>query len=117
MKLEDVKVPHTLGWSSYILLKFLYIDSTEEVVNLYEVEVQKRRNLSVHESEESDHGEGVGVMSRLTANIPTKIVSDQKTLIFFCDFLFLSGKLGKQSLRLRGTINFFFGITVFLDED
>ena len=36
MKFEDVKDPHTLGWSSYILLvKFLYIDSTEEVVYVY----------------------------------------------------------------------------------
>ena len=46
LKLEDVKTPHTLGWSSYILLvKFVSIDSDEEVVNLFEVELQKPRNL------------------------------------------------------------------------
>ena len=61
LKIEDVKSPHTLGWSSYILLKILYIDSTEDVVSLFEVELQKPRNLSAHESEECDHGEGVGV--------------------------------------------------------
>ena len=50
LKLEDVKAPHTLGWVSYIVLKFLYIDSAEEVVSLFEVELQKPRNLSPHES-------------------------------------------------------------------
>ena len=40
---------------------FLYIDSTEEVGSLFEVELQKPRNLSTHESEECEHGEGVGV--------------------------------------------------------
>ncbi len=53
---------------TYILLvKFLYIDSTEEVVSLFEVEFQKPRNLSVHtsESEERAHGEGVGVYATL----------------------------------------------------
>jgi hypothetical protein len=50
LNLEDVKDPHTLGGVSYILLiKFLYIDSTEEVVNLFEVDLQKPRNLSGHE--------------------------------------------------------------------
>ena len=59
MNLEDVKVPHTLGCTSYILLvKFLYIDSTEEVVNLSEVDLEKPRNLSVNESEECEDGEG-----------------------------------------------------------
>ena len=42
-----------------------YIDSVEEVVILFEVEVQKPRNLSVHDSEECDHGEGVGVYADL----------------------------------------------------
>ena len=66
MKLEDVKAPHTLGWASYILLvKFLYIDSTEEVVCVFEVELQKPRNLSVHESEECEPGEGVVVYDTL----------------------------------------------------
>ena len=37
MKFEDVKVPHT---------------------RLIEVDLQKPRNLSAHESEEYDHGEG-----------------------------------------------------------
>ena len=36
-----------------ILVKFLYIDSAEEVVILFEVDLQKPRNLSPHESEES----------------------------------------------------------------
>ena len=66
LNLEDVKTPHTLGWASYILLvKFVDIDSVEEVVILFEVEIQKQRNLSVHESEECDHGEGVGVYDTL----------------------------------------------------
>ena len=44
MKLEDVKDPHTLGWSSFILLvKILDIGSVETVVNLLEVELQKNR--------------------------------------------------------------------------
>jgi hypothetical protein len=50
--------------TSYILLvKFVDIDSSEEVVSLFvfEVDLQKTRNLSTHESEECDHGEGVGV--------------------------------------------------------
>ena len=43
-----------------IIQLFLYIDSDEEVVSLFEVELQKPRNLSVHESEECEYGEGVG---------------------------------------------------------
>ncbi len=55
LNLENVKAPHTLGWSSYILLvKFLSIDSTEEVVNLFEVVLYQPRNLSVHESEDGE---------------------------------------------------------------
>ena len=54
LKLEDVKDPHTLGWQSYIV--FLYIDSTEEVVSLFEVEVQKPRNLNGSEGEERGYG-------------------------------------------------------------
>ena len=41
--------------------RFLYIDSVEEVVRLLEVELQKPRNMSVHESEECEHGVDVGV--------------------------------------------------------
>ena len=63
LKLEDVKAPHTLGSSSYKLL--LYIDSTEEVVRLFEVELQKPRNLSTHESEECEYGEGGCVYATL----------------------------------------------------
>ena len=56
---------HTLGWASYILpVKFLDIDS-EEVVSLFEVDLQIPRNPSVHESEECEDGEGVGVYSTL----------------------------------------------------
>ncbi len=59
LKLEDVKTPHTLGWVSYILLvNFVDIDSTEEVVSLFELDLQKPRNLSTHEREEREHGEG-----------------------------------------------------------
>ena len=66
LKIQDVKTPHTLGWTSYILLvKFVDIDSTEEVVSLFEVELQKPRNLSASESEECEHGEGVGVYTTL----------------------------------------------------
>jgi hypothetical protein len=66
LKLEDVKDPHTLGWVSYILLvKFVDVDSSEECISLLEIELQKPRNLSPHESEESEHGEGVGVYDTL----------------------------------------------------
>ena len=66
LKLEDVKDPHTLGWSSYILLvKFVSIYSDEEFVSLFEVEIQKPRNLSVHESGECEDGEGVCVYPTL----------------------------------------------------
>jgi hypothetical protein len=41
MKFEEVKVPHTLGGSSYILN--LYIISVKEVVNYLEVELYKPR--------------------------------------------------------------------------
>ena len=37
------------------------IDSTEEVLSLFEVEVQKPIDLSASESEECGYGEGVGV--------------------------------------------------------
>ena len=47
----QVTIKHTT------LVKFLDIDSTEEVVILFEVELQKPRNLSVHESEEYEHRE------------------------------------------------------------
>ena len=69
MKLEDVKVSHTLGWvsniRSYILVKFVDIDSVKEVVSLFEEELQKPRNLSTHESEECENWEGVGVYTTL----------------------------------------------------
>ena len=41
------------------------LDSTEGVVSLFEVEMQKPRNLSVHESDQCEHGEGVGVYTTL----------------------------------------------------
>jgi hypothetical protein len=44
-----------------IIQLLLNIDSTEEVVRLFEVEIQKPRNLSGSESEERGYGEGVGV--------------------------------------------------------
>ena len=59
MNLEDVKTPHTLGWVSYIL--FLHVDSTDEVVNFFEVDLEKLRNLKTHESEECEDGKGVFV--------------------------------------------------------
>ena len=65
LKLEDVKTSHTLGWVSYLLLKFLHIDYTEEVVILFEVQLLKPRNLSVHEREECEHGKGVVVYDTL----------------------------------------------------
>ena len=43
----------------------LYIDSAEEVVSLFEVELQKPRNLSAHEREECEHGKGGGVYATL----------------------------------------------------
>ena len=43
-------------------MKFVDIDSTEEVVRLFEVELQKPRNLSTHESEECEYGEVVGLL-------------------------------------------------------
>ena len=48
-----------------IIQLLLYIDSTEEDVSLFQVELQKPRNLSVSESEECGHGEGVGVYPTL----------------------------------------------------
>jgi hypothetical protein len=62
LNLDDVKDPHT-GLSIIQLL--LYIDSAEEVVSLFEVELQKPRNLSASEREERGHGEGVGVYATL----------------------------------------------------
>ena len=48
-----------------LLVKFVDVDSVEEVVGLFEVELQKPRNLSVHESEECEYGQGVGVYDTL----------------------------------------------------
>ena len=45
MKLEDVKVPHTLVGASYI--PFLFINSTKEVVSHLEVELYKPRIISL----------------------------------------------------------------------
>ena len=52
---------------SYILLvvKVVDIDSTEEVISLFEVELQKPRNLNPSESEECEDGEGVCVYPTL----------------------------------------------------
>ena len=70
LKFEDVKAPHTLGWASYILLvKFVDIDSAEEVASLFEVELQKPRNLSAHDSEECEDEEGVGVYPTLLQSV------------------------------------------------
>ena len=57
MKIEDVKVPHTLGWTSYIL--FEYIDPAEvgAHISLPEVELWKPRNLFVCVIEEREDGE------------------------------------------------------------
>ncbi len=62
-KIEDVKDPHTLGWVSNIV--FLYIDSSEEVVSLFEVELQKPRNLSASDREEIGNGEGRDVFPKV----------------------------------------------------
>ena len=43
------------------MIIILCIDSVEEVVNLFEVELQKPRNLNSLESEDRGHGETVGV--------------------------------------------------------
>jgi hypothetical protein len=45
MKIEDVKVPLTLGGTSYIL--FLCINSAKEVVAHWEVELYKPRIISL----------------------------------------------------------------------
>ena len=37
------------------------IDSDEQVISLFEVDLQKPRNLSVYDSEECEHEEGVCV--------------------------------------------------------
>jgi hypothetical protein len=47
LKLEEVKVPHTLGGSSYMLILILYINSTKEVVSHLEVELYKPRIISL----------------------------------------------------------------------
>ena len=59
LKIEDVNSPHTL------LIVLLYTDSTEEVVRLLKVDLQKPRNLNSHESEECEYGEGVDVYDTL----------------------------------------------------
>ncbi len=57
LKAQDLHVFIINHW--YILLvKFVDFDSSEEVGSLFEVELQKPRNLSGHESEECEHGEG-----------------------------------------------------------
>ena len=48
-----------------LLVKFLYINSVEEVVSLFQVDLQKSRNLSAHEREECEHGKGGGVYATL----------------------------------------------------
>ena len=45
----------------FVDIEFVDIDSTEEVVSLFEMQLQKTKNLSAHESEECEHGEVVGV--------------------------------------------------------
>ena len=47
------------------LVKFVDIDSTEEVVIFFEVDLQRPKNLSVYESEECEYGEGVVVYATL----------------------------------------------------
>ena len=82
VKVEDVKVPHTLGWVSYkLLVKFLYIDSTEEVVSLFEVELLKPRNLSVHESEECENVPCVYFHQNKKRRGPTEWKCHSKTMI------------------------------------
>jgi hypothetical protein len=44
-------------------------DSVKEVVNLFEVELQKPRNLSSHDSEECEDEEGVGVYPTLLQSV------------------------------------------------
>ena len=97
LKLEDVKAPLTLGWASYILqVKFVNIDSAEEVVSLFEVELQKPRNLSAHESEEYEDGEGVGVYDTL-------FQSDTVHLYFY--YLLLRGKArAKEKTYIRVSV-------------
>jgi hypothetical protein len=60
-----------------IIQLLLYIDSTEEVVNLFEVKLEKPRNLSVSESEERGPGEGVSVYSTLLS------IKQMKTYTYF----------------------------------
>ena len=53
------------------VVKFIFL---RKVVRLFGAEVQKSRNLSTHESEECEHGKGVGVY-------PTLLQSD--TLYYY----------------------------------
>ena len=62
---QRVEVWGCQGPSHTGLSIILYIDSTEEVVTLFEVELQKPRNLKTHESEECEYGVGVGVYTTL----------------------------------------------------
>ena len=60
---------------------------------------------------------GFAKSERIESSGTYKIVATKKLLIFFFSFLLLSGELGKQSLRFRAAITFFFGITLFLYQD
>jgi hypothetical protein len=62
--------------------RLLYIDSSEEVVILFEVELQKPRNLSASESEGCGNGEGVGVYATLCLLLIDKARSKDKTYIW-----------------------------------
>jgi len=64
--IRPIRVDHTKFFQAAIKThSSLYIDSAEEVVSLFEVELQKPRNLSASESEERGHGEGGGVYATL----------------------------------------------------
>jgi hypothetical protein len=56
LKLEEVKVPHTLGGSSYVLT--LYINSVKEVVSHLEVELYKPRSTLVSRRIQTEAGFG-----------------------------------------------------------
>ena len=63
LKLEDVKAPHT-HWVEHHTTISVH-RSRRRSLSLFEVELLKPRNLSAHESEEYEHGEGVGVHATL----------------------------------------------------
>ena len=51
-----------MDWVEYHTHDFYTSIPSKKSLSLFEVDLEKPRNLSGHESEECDHGEGVGIL-------------------------------------------------------